>query len=193
MKRGLKILILASALFLLAGGMFGPIYAIFVEEIGGDILTAGSAYAVFSIACGVLLFFISRWEDHVKHQEKLIVIGYFLSCIGFLGYLFISEPWHLFIVQIIFGIGHAINIPAYDGLYSKLLDKGKFASEWGLWETMAYIVGGVAALVGGYLANLYGFKFIFVIMFILSIIGLIVSLFLLKGFILNKFIKKYFT
>ena len=50
MQRKLKILLFASALFMLAGGLFGPIYAVFVEEIGGDLLTAGGAYAAFSIA-----------------------------------------------------------------------------------------------------------------------------------------------
>ena len=43
MKRKLKILLMASALLMLAGGLFGPIYAVFVEQIGGDLLTAGGA------------------------------------------------------------------------------------------------------------------------------------------------------
>jgi MFS family permease len=163
---------------MLAAGLFGPIYAVFVEEIGGDLLTAGSAYSAFAIAAGILIFFISRWEDHVKHQEKLVVAGYALSCLGFLGYLLIREPWHLFVVQVIFGLGEAINTPAYDGLYSKHLDRGKFASEWGLWDSMYYITIGISAAIGGFLASLYGFRFLFVIMFFVSVIGLIISTFL---------------
>lgn len=176
MQKELKILLFSSALFMLAAGLFGPIYAVFVEEIGGDLLTAGLAYAAFSISAAILIFFISKWEDRVKHQEKLVVFGYILSCTGFLGYLLIQKPWHLFIVQIIFGIGEAIGTPAYDGLYSGHLDKGKFVSEWGLWESMQWIVTAVAAAVGGFLANVYGFRFLFVVMLGLSIIGLVVSL-----------------
>ncbi|MFQ6010384.1 MAG: MFS transporter [Candidatus Aenigmatarchaeota archaeon] len=130
MRRELQILLLASAMFMLAGGLFGPIYAIFVEEIGGDLLTAGAAYSAFAIASGVLIFFISRWEDHVKHQENLVVIGFGLSCIGFFGYLLIKNPLDLFIVQVVFGIGEAVGTPAWDGMYSKYLEKGKFVSEW---------------------------------------------------------------
>lgn len=178
MQRELRILLLSSALFLLAGGLFGPIYAVFVEEIGGDLLTAGTAYSVFAIAAGIIIFFLSRWEDHIKHQEKLVIIGYALSCMGFLGYLLIRKPLDLFMVQIIFGVGEAIGVPAYDGLYSRHLDKGKFISEWGLWESMNYLVLGVSAAVGGFLAKLYGFRFLFVIMLILSVLGLIVSIFL---------------
>jgi MFS family permease len=178
MQKELRILLLSSALFMLAAGLFGPIYAVFVEEIGGDLLTAGTAYSAFAIAAGVIIFFISRWEDHVKHQEKLVILGYALSCVGFLGYLLIKKPLDLFIVQIILGIGEAVGIPAYDGLYSKHLDKGKFVSEWGLWESMNYIVLGISAALGGFLAKTYGFRFLFFIMFLLSVGGLIVSTFL---------------
>lgn len=179
MKKELKLLLVSSAFITLAGGLFGPIYAVFVEEIGGDLLTAGSAYAVFAIAAGILIFFISRWEDHVKHQEKLVVMGYTLNVIGFFGYLLVREPWHLFIVQAIFGIAEAIGTPAFDGLYSRHLDKGKYTSEWGLWESKEWITLGIAAFVGGYLANKHGFQALFSFMLSLSIIGFMISLWLL--------------
>jgi len=41
MRNGLKILIIADAWANLALGMIGPIYAIFVGQIGGDILDVG--------------------------------------------------------------------------------------------------------------------------------------------------------
>ena len=175
MQKVLKILLLASGLSLLAGGLFGPIYAIFVEQIGGDILTAGTAYAAFAISAGVLIFVISRWEDHIKYKETLVIMGYALGCFGFLGYLLIQDPLDLFAVQVIFGIATAIGTPAYDGLYSKHLDKGKFVSEWGLWESMNYILIGISAAAGGFLAEFFGFRFLFFVMLALSILGLIVS------------------
>lgn len=180
MRKQLKILLFSSALFTLAGGLFGPLYAVFVKEIGGDLLTAGAAYSAFAIASGILIFFVSKWEDHVKHLEKLVILGYTLGCVGYIGYLLIREPWHLFMVQIIFGFAQAIGSPAYDGLYTKNLDKGKFASEWGLWSSISLIVAGIAAAAGGYLARLYGFQTLFGIMFILSLCGLIVSTLLIK-------------
>jgi MFS family permease len=179
MQRELKILLSTSGLSILAAGLFGPIYAVFVEQIGGDLLTAGTAYSAFAIAAGVLIFFISRWEDNVKHKEKLVVIAYFLACLGFVGYLLIKNPFDLFLVQIVFGVSTAIGAPAYDGLYSKHLDKGKFISQWGIWESMNYIVMGIAAAVGGFIANLYGFKVLFWAMLGLSLLALAVSLLLL--------------
>lgn len=167
-------------MLILAVGLFGPIYAVFVERIGGDLITAGSAYGLFSVITGIMIFFVSKWEDRVKQQEKLILIGFCLSAIGFLGYLFVRATWQLFLVQIILGIAVAIREPAYDSLYSESLDRGKFASEWGLWEAMYYILGAFAATAGGILAKFYGFKTLFIIMFVLSLIGTFVSLALIK-------------
>ena len=175
MNLELRFLLLISALSLFAGGLFGPIYAVFVEEIGGDMLTAGIAYSFYAIAAGVLIYLISNWEDHVKHKEKLLVIGYSVGAVGFLGYFFVSNAIDLFLVQIVFGIAEAIRIPAYDGLYSKNLDKGKYTSEWGAWEAMAYIIIGISAIVGGYLATVYGFKILFVLMFVMSLLAALVS------------------
>lgn len=50
----LKVLLLSYALCSLALGMLGPVYAIFVEEIGRDILDAGSAWSIYMFTMGVL-------------------------------------------------------------------------------------------------------------------------------------------
>ncbi|MBW3021117.1 hypothetical protein KY334_07520, partial [Candidatus Woesearchaeota archaeon] len=82
MQRELKIMLTTSALINLAGGMLGPIYAIFVQDIGGAILTAGSSYSIFAIVAGIMTFFVAKLEDRYDHQEFLIVIGYFIMCLG---------------------------------------------------------------------------------------------------------------
>jgi len=181
MKKELKILLVVSGIFIFAGGLFGPLYAVFVEGIGGDLITAGGAYSAFAISAGVLVFIISKWEDHVKHTEKLIIAGYAISAIGYFYYIFVRDPLNLFIVQVIFGIGQAVCSPAYDGLYSRSMDKGRYVFQWGIWESMSRIVMGVSALLGGFIALYYGFSTLFVIMFVLSLLGVLVSLLLIKN------------
>jgi len=53
MKRGLRFLLIADAWVNLALGMIGPIYAIFVEQIGGDILDASWAYFTYMLTAGI--------------------------------------------------------------------------------------------------------------------------------------------
>ena len=178
MNRALKILLAATAFSTLAAGMFAPLYAIFVEQIGGNLLDAGNAYAAFSIAAGLLIFFISRWENSIKHQENLVVIGYALASLGFLGLLFVKNPFELLLVQVLFGASAAVTNPAFDGLYSKFLDKGKFVLEWGLWESSYFIFTGIAAFSGALIATFYGFNGLFIAMFVLSLFATFISLYL---------------
>ena len=183
MNKILKYLLLAESFSLLAAGLFGPIYAIFVENIGGDILDAGGAYAAFSLAAGVMIFIISRWEDHIKYKEKLIIVGQVIGSFGILGYLFIQNPIHLFIVQVVLGLSQAVYSPAFDGLYSSFLDRGKFASEWGLYDSIDYITAAISAAAGGAVATFFGFHVLFMAMFVLSLGSVLVSM---KIYYLNK-------
>jgi len=183
MKKWLKILLVADAFMYLAAGMFEPIYAIFVEKIGGDILTASGAWAAFTFTSGFLIWLFGKWEDRVKHLEKMIFLGYALRSCAFLGYFFVANKFHLFAVQILLGIGLATSLPAYDALYSKLLSKGRFASEWGAWEGVYMMVSAAAAITGGAIANFFGFKALFLVMFASSLVGLFASTSLFsKGF-----------
>jgi len=179
MKKELKILLFLSAIVNLAGGMLGPIYAVFVEQIGGNILTAGWAIALFSIATGVFIILLGKWEDRFRNKEALVVAGYSLNVVGFIGYLFITHPMQLFLIQIIFALAEAIVTPAFDGLYSSLLDRGRFASEWGMWEGTYYIVTAVAAFIGSGIAYLFGFGALFVFMAAISLGGVSMGSFLL--------------
>ncbi|MBW2999184.1 MFS transporter [Candidatus Woesearchaeota archaeon] len=175
MRKWLKILLAADFFLILGMGMITPIYAIFVEQIGGDILDASGAWAIFALTAGSLMYLIGKWEDRKKHYAKMLFYGYLLQAIAFLGYFFVQNTTHLFGVQILIGLSTAMISPSYDTLFSKYLDKGKYASEWGLWEGMDMIGAAFAAAIGGGIANYFGFKVLFIIMFFVGITGAIIS------------------
>lgn len=175
MKRGLRILLEASAFSTLAAGLFGPIYAIFVEDVGGDILDAGMAWFVFTMSTGLAIYLVGRWEDRLKHQENMVIFSYLVSAMGMFGYILVSNKFELLLVQLVLGISNAIGTPAYDALYSKYLDRGREASEWGLWEMTYYVITALGALFGAYIAELYGFKMLFAVMFCLALVAFLSS------------------
>ncbi|MEK7791129.1 MAG: MFS transporter, partial [Deltaproteobacteria bacterium] len=157
MKTSFKILLFADAITLFSGALLGPIYAIFVQKIGGDILDASVAFAIFSLVSGAVIFLIGRFEDRVKEQERLIVAGYLIIAVGYFGYLLVQNPLHLFIVQAVIGIGMAFELPAIDATYSKHLDHNRAAYNWGAWEGMNRFMMGGGALLGGIIATAFGF------------------------------------
>lgn len=183
MKFGLKAMLALEAIFMFSGGIFGPLYALFIREVGGSILDVGIASSIFLIVTGILTFIISRWENRLKHQEKLYLLGYLLTAISYLGYIFVTNRTEIFILQMFLGISQAIYLPVRDSLFTKFLDKGEEAKEWGEWETEAYIVPAFAALLGAWIAANYGFKNLFFIMSLISLAGVALGL---KFFSLRK-------
>jgi MFS family permease len=178
MNIALKILLIADGISLLIGAMLGPIYAIFVEKIGGDILTAGSSFALFSLVMGLLILLLGKIEDIIlKETELWICVGYLITAIAFFGYCFVKSPLHLFLVQIILGIGGAISAPAYSAVYSKHLDPGKYAFQWGAWEAVRNFSTALGALTGAILATIFGFKFLFLIMGTFTLISSVIIYF----------------
>ncbi|MBI2657908.1 MFS transporter [Candidatus Woesearchaeota archaeon] len=169
-----RLFLIMFSFFGLAESMFGPIYAIYIKGIGGDILEAGIAWSIFMLVSGIGIFIMGKIQDH-KSDKKFILFGYSFVSLGFLGYYFISNIGQLFLVQVVLGIGTMILVPARDSFYTKYLEKGKFASQWAAWESLWYVIAGIAALIGAFIANRFGFQFLFIVMFVLSMIGLVIG------------------
>ncbi len=180
MKFEIKLLLFTSILFNFSLGLLGPIYAIFIEKIGGGILEASAASTTFSLVTGILILVFGRLEDQRLNKKLMIVVGYFIHAFGILGYLFVTEVMHIYFIQAFLGIGAAILTPAFDALYSTKADKGKESSEWSYWEGGVRIVVSVAALAGGIIATFYGFKTLFIFMSIFAFLSAFGSAFLLK-------------
>lgn len=163
-NRPLKILLTTNALILFAAAMIGPIYALFVQEIGGDLLDASLAGGVFALAAGLTTLISGRFSDKMKENELVMVLGYLIIGIGFFLYLFVNSMWFLLVIQILIGFGEAIYSPAFDALYSKHLNKEKSGFQWGAWESINYFTMAISAILGGYLVTEFGFKILFIIM-----------------------------
>ena len=175
MHRGIRTLLLAEGFFLFAGGLLGPIWAVYVEKIGGDILDASGAYGAFMLTAALTIYLLGKFEQHQRLKANFVVLGYFIGSIGYAGYLFVQNTTSLFLVQAILGLTVAIKDPAYDGLYSKFA-KRHLTLAWGEWEAMDYLAAGVSAIFGGLVANFFGFKTLFLLMVAFSLLGLLVSL-----------------
>ncbi len=114
-----------NAMILMASAMLGPIYALFVERVGGDLMDASIAVGIFAFVAGLTTFVSGKYSDKIKENELIIVLGYIIMGTGFLLYFWVSSVVFLFIVQAIIGLGEAIYLPAFDAIYSKHLDGHK--------------------------------------------------------------------
>ena len=163
-NKAIKILLVTNGLILIAGAMLGPIYALFVEKIGGSLLDASAAFGVFALAAGITTLISARYSDKLKENELILVWGYAIMGLGFFGYTLVNSVWELLVVQVIIGLGEAIYVPAFDAVYSKHLDGKRCGREWGAWEATNYFTTALGAVSGGLLVTNLGFSAMFAIM-----------------------------
>ena len=175
-----KILLSASFIALFPLGLLGPIYAIFVKNIGGDLLETGLSYGLFAITSGIFVIFLGKSNLFKKNLRTMVFFGYLLLTFGEAGYLLVQNATHLFIIQIIVGVAGGILEPSWDGLFSSNLTEERATSLWSLWAGGRDIITGIGAFAGAAIVSAYSFTALFTIMTVFNIAATIVSFRLLS-------------
>jgi len=171
LRKSLKILLYTNGLVLVAAAMLGPIYALFVEEIWGDLMDASFAGAMFALSAWVTTLLFWRIADSSHQKWQILALGYILMWIWFFSYLFVESIIHLFLVQVLIGLWEAIYSPAFDALYSKHIHKKQSGTEWGIWEAVNYFSLALWAFLWGVLVSKFGFDIIFIIMWTMCFVS----------------------
>jgi MFS family permease len=159
--------------------MLGPLFAIFGQKIGGNILDISWAWALYLITLGIFIIVVGKISDKIG-KEKLLVIGYGLNAIFTFSYLLVSNPYKLFAVQFGLGIAAALATPTWSSLYAKYEDKKHDGAAWGLVTGTDRIITGLALMTGGFIITYYSFNVLFVIMGCIQIVATISQAFILK-------------
>jgi DHA1 family quinolone resistance protein-like MFS transporter len=183
-----KILILSDLSLLTGFGFVNPIFAIFLTDNlqGGDVRTAGFAAAAYWIILSIVLIPFGKYLDK-KQGEKddlwFIVIGNTLAAFAVFGYIFSYLPWHIYLLQAVYGIGMGMNIPGYTAIFTRHINKGKEAFSWSTRAAFVGIGTGIAGSLGGIIAYRFGFDALFVGVGILLLLSASLSLLIQKELI----------
>jgi MFS family permease len=163
---------ITSDFFLNLGwGLLSPIFAIFIVQritIGSSIQAAkvaGLAALCYWLTRSILQIPIGKYLDK-NHGEKddfwFMAIGTFIAGFIPIGYLFSFFPWHIYFLQIIYAIGMSMVIPSWLAIFTRHIDKGKEALEWGMESTFLGAGAGIAGGIGGIIASNFGFNVVFI-------------------------------
>ena len=82
-----KILLIASSLWYFGEGLFGPLFAIYAEKIGGDLLDITWAWAFYLVTTGVFYFIIGKYFNHSVYKKHVMIAGYGLNALLTFGYM----------------------------------------------------------------------------------------------------------
>jgi len=170
----LKFLRQSSNIWYFAEGMLGPLFAVFANKIGGDMLDITWAWGVFLLVSGSLIIVVGKISNKLINRNALIFTGYLLNTFFTFSYLLIDSPWELFFVQIGLGIASALATPTWDGFYAEVEEKlGEKDNAWGLADGEKDILMGIGIFTGGIIVSLFSFDSLFITMGILQAIATI--------------------
>ena len=155
----------------LGWGLLSPVFAIFILERVTD---RGPLQAAQIAGLAALFYWIpkSLFEIPIgifldkNHGEKddfwFMLLGLLvISCVP-IGYLFSSEPWHIYFFQVIYAAGMAMALPSWLAIFPRHIDKGKEAFEWGLESSSIGTGAGIAGGLGGIMVAMFGFNTLFI-------------------------------
>ncbi|MEK6919129.1 MAG: MFS transporter [Nanoarchaeota archaeon] len=179
-NKKVKSLLLADTAWLFGEGMLGPLFAVFAQKIGGDVLEITWAWATYLIVAGLLIVIIGRISDQKVNKRKLVFWGYTLNAALTFCYLLVNGPLALLGLQIGLGVAAAMATPTWDALYSEYGNKKKYGLEWGLSDGFGEIFGGLAIIAGGIIVSYFSFNTLFIIMGIVQIVAVILLLPIIK-------------
>ncbi len=180
LNRSLRAMLVVSALYMFAFGMFSPLYAIFVEKVGGNVAVASNAWAVFMLVAGLMTFITGRWENDSRQTVIGLAWSQFIVGAAYLIYYLADGVAWLYVAQVLLGLGASFFWPAFHSLYGKHVDKRNQAKQWSIYDGLAYLLPAGAAVLGGWLVDNYGFGLMFLVMAAMSLLCGIYILFLPK-------------
>jgi MFS family permease len=183
MNRTIKLLIFSDIFVITGFGLIDPIFAIFINDSlsGGNIAAVGIASTLFLVVKSLFQVPFASYADKYESRVFLLILGsFFLTVVPFL-YFFSSTIYHIYIAQVIHGIGAAMVYPTWMGLFSSNLDKNRESFEWAFYETFVGLGTALAAFFGAQLTIIIGFKNIFIIVGALCLIGLVILFWLDNG------------
>lgn len=181
-----RILVLSDFFLFFSVGLLGPIYAVFVlDKIKGSGLEIiGFATAIYWISRVISVIPLSRLMDKLKGEKDeyyLMILGTLLISSLPLGYIYVTQTWHIYLIQALNGIAFSMIIPAWRAIFTKNIDVGRVCFEWSLDDVGVGIATAISAALGAMIAQRFGFNALFIFIFLVGFSSVLILLLIYRG------------
>ena len=178
-NRVIRHLVISDFVLNFAFGLLAPIFAVFVLKNiqGSSLKVVGLATTFYWIARTASTVPLSRFMDKTDGERDefyFIIAGSFIMSSVPLFYLFASQPWHVYLIQLILGLANSMAVPAWRILFTDHIDRGRTGFEWSLEDIAIGVSVAVSAYLGSLLADKFGFGIVFVLLAILGYIATLI-------------------
>ncbi len=149
--------LLAMILANLGGNMYGPLMSLYVKDLGASIEQIGLFFTLASII-PLALQILGGWVSDSIGRLRAIAIG---SLVGVIGYipLIMARRWEwLLLAEGLGAITRSLVGPSFDAFLAEHSSEENRARMFGISQALFSVVGVAGPLLGGWMAQEYGFK-----------------------------------
>ncbi|MFH1561625.1 MAG: MFS transporter [Patescibacteria group bacterium] len=157
-------------------GLINPILAVFFTDqiIGGSIVVAGLATAVYFVTKSILQIPIARYVDLKRGEQDdfwIMIAGSLLITLSAFLFIGAKYPWHIYLIQFLSGVGGALSYPTWLAIFTRHIDRCEEGLEWSLYYTAVDLGSALAAGLGGVLVSQFGYQTVFLLVGLTSFLG----------------------
>ena len=156
-------LIAVGTLSSLGVGLLGPVYPIFVvNRFSASIIDLGLLYTIILLTAALVKAPAGRLVD-LYGKEKIFFTGLMLGAACTLAYTFVANILQLYVVELFFAAGYALQRPALLAFIVDASDKEKRGLLLGTFESAYDIAEAIAAIISTIIVSQIGFETLFLI------------------------------
>ena len=183
LNKVVKILLYHDLVLYSGLGLVAPILAVFISGNikGGNVEVAGIAIGIYWVLKSIVQVTVGVYLDRRKGEEDdyyFLVGGSLLAGLSSFAFVFATLPVHVYLIQIIYTFGMAVATPGWFGIFGRHINKERGAQSWSIDSSAVGIGDGIAGIIGGIVANRFGFSPLFIAMGILGIVSAILCIFI---------------
>lgn len=173
MNSTMKLLLLSDIFVITGFGFIQPILAIFINGgvPGGTVFAAGLASALFLLTKSLVQLPFGKYIDGRKRKVRWLIAGTLLMASVPLIYITAQDVAHVYLAEVIYGIGSGLAYPTWLGLWSANLEKGRESFQWSVYSTSTGIGTAATGAAGAGLVSLVGFSATFLLAGMMCLLG----------------------
>lgn len=146
----------------IASRMYHPLLALYLQSLGANVEEVGLFFTLGSLA-PLAFQILGGWLSDSLGRLQAVAIGSTAGFLGMLVYLF-APSWHWLLLATITGsLAGAFVAPSFQAFIAEQASEETLGRVYGLSESIFMIVGIVGPPLGGFLADHYGFRTMFIV------------------------------
>lgn len=179
LSKQLWLFLLAMILANTAGNMYGNLLPLYLKSLGASVAQIGLFFTLFQIL-PLVLQILGGWISDSLGRLRSIAMGSVAGVLSYVG-LLLAPTWQwVFLGESLGAITRSLIGPSFGAFIAEESEEENRARVYGITQTIFLIVTVIGPPLGGWLADRFGYKFMFLVAAIIYLCATILRIFMAK-------------